>query len=94
MNELEQFRSGDTSKRILTMEEMKDDIDFLTEDHKEMLVKVKEVCLQNSKLKLKLAEQKTRQNMVREHEEMSAILVDDNQEQDVSAFAIANNLNK
>ena len=25
---------------------------------------------------------------------MSAILVDDNQEQDVSAFAIANNLNK
>ena len=76
------------------MEEMKDDIDFLTEDHKEMLVKVKEVCLQNSKLKLKLAEQKTKQNMEREHEEMSAILVDDNQEQDVSAFAIANNLNK
>lgn len=60
------------------MEEMKDDIDFLTEDHKEMLVKVKEVCLQNSKLKLKLAEQKTKQNMDREHEEMSAILVDDN----------------
>ena len=76
------------------MEEMKDDIDFLTEDHKEMLVKVKEVCLQNSKLKLKLAEQKTKQSMDREHEEMSAILVDDNQEQDVSAFAIANNLNK
>ena len=45
INELEQFRSGDTSKRVLTMEEMKDDIDFLTEEHKEMLVKVKEVCL-------------------------------------------------
>ena len=45
MNELEQFRNGDTSKRVLTIEEMKDDIDFLTEEHKEMLVKVKEVCL-------------------------------------------------
>ena len=45
MNELKQFRAGDVSKRVLTLEEMEDDIQFLTGDYKEMLVKVKEVCL-------------------------------------------------
>ena len=61
MNELKQFRAGDVSKRVLTMEEMEDDIQFLTGDYKEMMVKVKEVCLQNAKLKLKLAELKSKQ---------------------------------
>ena len=57
--ELEQFRSGENDKsrlNVLTMEEMKDDIEFLTGENKEMLLKVKEVCLQNNKLKLKLAD--------------------------------------
>ena len=57
VGELEQFRSGgnDQSRlQMLTMEEMKDDIEFLTGENKELWLKVKDVCLKNSKLKLKL----------------------------------------
>jgi hypothetical protein len=44
-------------------EEMKDDIDFLTEENRELGRKVKDVCLKNAQLKLKLAEMKSRQRM-------------------------------
>ena len=40
------------------MEEMKDDIEYLTGENKELWLKVKDVCLHNSQLKLKLADHK------------------------------------
>ena len=51
---------------MLTMEEMKDDIEFLTGENKELWLKVKDVCLNNSKLKLKLAEMKSKQLIAQE----------------------------
>ena len=79
----------------MTMEEMKDDIEYLTGENKELQLKVKDVCLKNSQLKLKLADLKSKQRMEQEQEEMSAILVDENlqPEEDVSAIEAANNLN-
>jgi len=69
VGELEQFRSGqnDNSRiNMLTMEEMKDDIEFLTGENKELWLKVKDVCLSNSKLKLKLADMKSNQRIAQE----------------------------
>jgi len=48
------------------MEEMKDDIEFLTGENKELWLKVKDVCLNNSKLKLKLADMMSTQLMAQE----------------------------
>ena len=65
VGELEQFRTanGNESKHVLTLEEMKDDIEFLTGENKELWLKVKDVCLKNSQLKLKLADMKSKQRM-------------------------------
>ena len=52
--ELEQFRTGsktDTSRlAVLKDEEMKDDIEYLTGENKELHFKVKEVCLAKAAL--------------------------------------------
>lgn len=54
--ELEQFREGvkDDTSRIahLKDEEMKDDIEYLTGENKELSLKVKEVCLTKAALQL------------------------------------------
>lgn len=54
--ELEQFREGvkDDTSRIahLKDEEMKDDIEYLSGENKELLLKVKEVCLTKAALQL------------------------------------------
>lgn len=66
---------GDTSRLAkLKDEEMRDDIEFLTSENKELQLKVKDVCLSNAKLKLVLAEvnQKARREL--EAREMSSIL--------------------
>ena len=58
--ELEQFREGvksDTSRIArLKDEEMKDDIEYLTGENKELHLKVKEVCLAKANLQLQLAQ--------------------------------------
>jgi len=58
--ELESFREGvksDTSRLAhLKDEEMKDDIEYLTGENKELQLKVKEVCLTKASLQLQLAE--------------------------------------
>ena len=69
VGELEQFRSGgnDQSRfNVLTMEEMKDDIEFLTGENKELWLKVKDVCLKNSQLKLKVADLMATQRIAQE----------------------------
>jgi len=54
--EIEQFREGvknDTSRIAhLKDEEMKDDIEYLTGENKELMLKVKDVCLTKASLQL------------------------------------------
>lgn len=57
--ELEQFREsgkGDVSRlAALKDEEMKDDIEYLTGENKDLHLKVKEVCLSRASLQMQLA---------------------------------------
>lgn len=57
--ELEQFREGiksDTSRLAhLKDEEMKDDIEYLTGENKELHLKCKDVCFTKASLQLELA---------------------------------------
>lgn len=56
--ELEQFREGVSDKTRISKlkdEEMKDDIEYLTGENKELHLKVKDVCVTNANLKLQIA---------------------------------------
>ena len=85
--EIEQFREGVKSEtsRIAHMkdEEMKDDIDYLTGENKELQLKVKEVCLTKASLQLQLAEARKQILMHQQEEEMSAIVDEAAQEDDI-----------
>ena len=85
--EIEQFREGVKSEtsRIAHMkdEEMKDDIDYLTGENKELQLKVKEVCLTKASLQLQLAEARKQILMHQQEEEMSAIVDEAAQEDDM-----------
>lgn len=102
-SELEKFRSvdggtSDTSRlHKLKEDEMKDDIEYFTGENKELHFKVKDVCLQNAQLKLKVAQLEKQIAIEREQGHMSAILAEqvdpaDNSRPDESAIETARNI--
>ena len=77
MNDIGGGLRGDKSRlAMLKDEEMRDDIEFLTAENKELHLKVKDVCLSNAKLKSMLAEARMLSMREREAREMSSILQD------------------
>lgn len=75
---MEQFREGiksDTSRLAhLKDEEMKDDIEYLTGENKELHLKCKDVCFTKASLQLELAQLRKQLRMEQERAEMSVIV--------------------
>lgn len=75
--ELQQFKEGvknDSSRLIhLKDEEMKDDIEYLTAENKELHLKVKDVCLTKASLSLQLMQARKRMLLLEDRQDMSAI---------------------
>ena len=53
---------------------MKDDIEYLTGENKELMLKCKEVCMTKASLQLQLAQARRQLEMQHERQEMSAIV--------------------
>lgn len=61
---------------------MKDDIEYLTGENKELMLKVKDVCLTKASLQLQLAEARRQIDNYEEREEMSAIVINEADQDD------------
>ena len=97
--EIEQFREGvktDTSRIAhLKDEEMKDDIEYLTSENKELHLKVKEVCLSRANLQHELAQVRKQLQLQEDRHDFSDIVNeanDDLQQVNASDIETARNI--